>query len=112
MYLCVLGGGGLRFHLWRDVWAGVHISAGLAMLAGLDEHSFVFERRSGMEVSGAVFSSFMFRPEVSVGWRIWRGLSLLLVPVALDYTFPAADFTDDIKQIIRVHVALGTQWQW
>ena len=107
-FVSLLGGAGARLYLWRQLWLGLRLGAGVSILAGAPPNIFLFEGSS--EVSGS-FPVPVVRPEVTAGWTFWRGLTLHLTPFALDYS-PAHDkFTANIQHIMRYHVAAGLGWQ-
>ena len=104
-----MGGGGLRYYVLDKVWVGPRVSLGVSTLHGLTSASLLVPYKKVVE---GAFSGFLFRPEVVLGWTVWRGLTLTLVPFALDYT-PRNNFYDQgIKHLIRFQVALGLGWQW
>ena len=107
-FVSFLGGAGARLYLWRELWLGLHFSAGLSALDGAPPNIFLFEGSS--EVSGT-FPVPMVRPEVNAGWTIWRGLTVYLTPFALDYSPPHEAFTKNIQHVLRYHVAAGLGWQ-
>ena len=107
-FVSLLGGAGARWYLWRELWLGLRLGAGVSILSGAPPNIFLFEGSS--EVSGS-FPVFVLRPEVTAGWTFWRGLTLHLTPFALDYS-PAHDkFTANIQHIMRYHVTAGLGWQ-
>ncbi len=107
--LSFMGGGGLRYYLLDKLWVGGRLSLGISTLHGASIGSLLFKPLQ--EVENA-FSGFLLRPEVVLGWTVWRGLTLTLVPFALDYTPRHSQYNETIKHLIRIQVALGVGWQW
>ena len=107
--LSFMGGGGLRYYLLEALWIGPRLSLGISTLHGANPASLLFDPMMAVEGS---FSGFLMRPEVVLGWTVWRGLTLTLVPLALDYTPRHSNYLESIRHLIRIQVALGLGWQW
>ena len=104
-----MGGGGLRVYLRDALWIGPRLSVGVTTLHGLGSPSPLVT--PGMLTEGS-YSGLLLRPAVVVGWTVWRGLTLTLIPVALDYTPRHSAFDQTVEYLMRLQVALGVGWQW
>lgn len=109
MLVSWMGGGGVRLYLQQQLWIGLRMSLGLTTLHGAGTDSVLFQR--SLQVDGA-FSGLLLRPELALGWRIWRGLTLVLQPLAVDYTPRHEHYGETIQRLLRLSVSLGVGWQW
>lgn len=105
-FLAFVGGGGLRVHLSHGWWLGAAALAGPSLLLGANEDSFLYQDPE-VDPSGV---ALVLRPELSVGWTVSRGLTIVLVP-AVDYSPNLDTYGPHIRRILRFHAALGVGWQ-
>ncbi len=101
----------LRWFFLDRVWAGLSFQLGATTLLGTREDSFFFAKQGEevAEVSGA-FSMLAFRPQLTAGWEIWRGLTLFVTPFAMDYALAHDLFTVD--RVVRYGFAGGAGWMF
>ena len=109
-FLSYMAGPGLRFYFLNNLWAGVTIYAGGSTLVGATEKSFLF-RDCQAEVSGA-YTLFILRPELTLGWHVWKGLTLALTAFSLDYSPPHGDFVESVQHVIRYQVGGAAGWSF
>jgi hypothetical protein len=107
-FLSVLAGAELRYYPWPVLWAGLRLGAGVTTLLGAEAGGYFLQDAS--EASGA-FASVALRPALTVGWRAYKGLLLILTPIALDYSPRPADLSPNIKRLLRISVTAGVGWQ-
>lgn len=110
-FITFLAGPGLRVYITDNLWAGASIYLGASTLHGATADSFFFKDTNIAEVTGS-FTSFALRPELTVGWHIWRGLTLVLTAFAADYTLTHGDFTANINHVLRYQVGGGVGWSF
>jgi hypothetical protein len=112
-FLAFVGGGGLRVHLSGGWWLGAAAFAGSSLLLGADEDSFLYrdpERDpAGVPLNDPSGVALVLRPELTLGWTVSRGLTVILAP-AMDYSPNLETYGSHIRRIMRFHVALGVGW--
>jgi len=115
LFLSLLGGAGLRLYVHESIWAGLSLSLGPSLLLGASKSSVLFQDPGRpnpvAEVSG-VFAMLALRPELALGWRVHRGLTLLLSPLAVDWSPRIEELGPGITRVLRYQVSLGVGWQW
>jgi hypothetical protein len=103
---------GLRVTLYRRLFLAVRTGLGLATLNGIKYDSFFFPQGKfspNADVPTTYVSVHLWGG-LSVGYRIWRRLSLLLTLVALDYiplVDPLKRDAQDLEYIFRYSFHLG-----
>ena len=102
-------GGGARLYLWPRLWASLRLSVGISTLHGAAVDGQLFQHST--EVEGS-FSTLLVRPELVLGYNVYRGLTVLLVPLALDYSPRHPDFGANVDYLLRVQAGAGVGWQW
>ncbi len=108
-FLSVHGGGGARLHILDGLWAGVGFGAGVTVIGGVDSDISLYDPR--VSVTGAI-ASFSLRPELTLGWRVWRGLTLVVVPLAISYSPRHEAYHPQVRHVLRFQVALGLGWSF
>jgi len=112
-FVSALAGLGLRWYFVDQAWAGLSFGLGVGTLFGASKDSFFFDdkfsSKSIAEISGA-FPAVAIRPALTAGWTVWKGLTLYLTPLAVDYSPAHGDFTDNIGYVLRYNVAFGLGW--
>ena len=113
-FVSALAGLGLRWYFVDQAWGGLSFGLGVGTLFGASVDSFFFDDKFSSkgiaEISGA-FPAVAIRPALTAGWTIYKGLTLYLTPIAVDYSPAHADFTDNIDYVLRYHVSFGLGWQ-
>ena len=117
-FVSYLGGAGIRFYLLhasgsalaRELWTGIGFHLGASTLAGASKQSLFFQWSNLATVEGG-FTVLAFRPEFHIGWNPWRGVSVVLTPLAVDWSQPIEDFSPNIEQVLRFHWSLQVGWQ-
>ena len=112
-FLNILAGGGLRLNFWR-LWADLGVALGPSLMLGADEGHFLFKAKElsvkSTEPSGVPIG-FAVRSSLGIGWTFWKGLTLTVFPVALDYMPSMGNFRGDIAGVLHYQVAVGMGWQ-
>ncbi len=103
---------GLRVTLYRRLFLALRAGLGMATLLGVKHDSFFFHPGdfSPADDVPSSYASVHLWGGLSIGYRVWRRLSLLLTVAALDY-IPAVghlrDDARDLKYIFRYNFHFG-----
>jgi len=74
-FVSYLAGPGLRVYILDNLWAGASLFLGASSLFGASGDSFFFTKSTHKAVVTGLFTSFALRPEITIGWHVWKGLS-------------------------------------
>lgn len=102
---------GVRVTLYRRLFLTVRVGLGLATFLGVWHGSFFFNGAyTAADAVPKSYASVHLWGGLSLGYRVWRRLSLLLTFAAVDYIPPVGHLKDDapnLKYIFRYNAHLG-----
>ena len=105
-FLNIFVGGGLRLYFWK-LWVELRLAAGPALLLGAEEN--VFPLKPGTLEGTPV--GFAVRTSLGLGWTFFKGLTVTVYPVGIEY-MPAIDsFMPEITGIFRYQLGVALGWQ-
>ena len=105
-FLNLFFGGGARLYFWK-LWAELRLAAGPALLLGAEEN--VFPLKPGTLEGTPV--GFAVRTSLGLGWTFYKGLTVSVHPVGIEY-MPAIDsFLPEITGIFRYQLGVAVGWQ-
>ena len=102
---------GARITLHKRLFLALRGGVGLATILDVKYNSFFFN--GAYNVNDAVPSSYLslhLWASLGLGYRIWRSLSLVLTPVAIDFIPPVGHLKEDagaLSAIFRYNLHLG-----
>jgi len=102
---------GVRVILYRRLFLTVRAGVGLSTMLGVYWDSFFYNRAyTAADNVPSSYASVQVWGALSLGYRVWQRLSLVLTPVAFDYIPPVGHLKDDaadLKYILRYNFHLG-----
>jgi hypothetical protein len=114
-FLDVLGFVGLRVYPIRNLFVAVRGAVGMLAISGLDTQSFLFEGLGANAKVDSTFSGLSVGGSLIVGYRVWRGLSICVVPGSVLYsprTGSFDDFRESIKHVFRYNAQLAVLYDF
>jgi len=105
-------GGGMRFYVFDGAWIGAGLAAGVSVLHGDTTGNFFFGSQPAGDAGGAQ-ALFSLRAELTAGWTFWRGLTVTVTPLAVEYNPRIDSFAESVERVVRVQIPMvGLGWQY
>ncbi|MFH2009036.1 MAG: PEGA domain-containing protein [bacterium] len=102
---------GVRVILYRRLFLSIRAGVGLATMLGVHWDSFFFSGAyTAADKVPSSYAAVQLWGALSLGYRVWQRLSLVLTPVAFDYIPPVGHLKEDaadLRYILRYNFHLG-----